>query len=169
MVENNINIRKAIYSDCSNLSKLKREIWETTYRGIFPDEKIDNYDYEKNQKRFKGFIDNEKQELYVVENNNELVGYTEFGEPFRPFEDYEQEIGLFYIRKDYQRRGIGKKLFNLALDYIRGTGVSKFFISCHKYNTNAQEFYKKMGGKIVHVDEDYENDGSPQVKFEYII
>ena len=169
MVENNINIRKAIYSDSSNLSKLKREIWETTYRGIFPDEKIDNYDYEKNQKRFKGFIDNEKQELYVVENNNELVGYTEFGEPFRPFEDYEQEIGLFYIRKDYQRRGIGKKLFNLALDYIRGTGVSKFFISCHKYNTNAQEFYKKMGGKIVHVDEDYENDGSPQVKFEYII
>ena len=43
-------IRKAKSSDCFDLSLLKREIWETTYRGIYPDSKIDNYNYQENEK-----------------------------------------------------------------------------------------------------------------------
>ena len=165
---NNFEIRKAIYSDCHDLSILKREIWETTYRGIYPDEKLDNYDYAKNEDKFKSFVDSENQELYVVLDNNILIAYIEFGTPFRPFRDYEQEIGLFYIKQSYQKQGIGRQLFNLAFKHIKDTGVDKFFISCNKYNLNAQEFYKKMGGQIVHIDEDFEND-NPQVKFEYKI
>lgn len=164
-----LDIRKAIYSDCKKLSLLKREIWETTYRGIYPDEKIDNYNYIKNEKKFKNFIDDPNQQLYVATINNEIIAYIEFGKPFRQFENYEQEIGLFYIKKDYQRRGIGKKLFELAFNYIKNTGVNNFFISCHKYNFNAQKFYKKMGGNIIKIDKDSDNNGLPQIKFEYKI
>lgn len=164
-----IKIRKAKYDDCHNLSLLKREIWETTYRGIYPDEKIDNYDFLSNEEKFKNFIDDKNRELYVVSDNKILVAYIEFGKPFRPFKNYKQEIGLFYIKKEYQKQGLGKQLFNLALDYIKSTGCDKFFISCHKYNLNAQEFYKKMGGHIVQIDDDNANSGLPQIKFEYII
>lgn len=164
---NDFKIRKALYSDCFDLSLLKREIWETTYRGIYPDEKIDNYDYQKNEERFKSFINNPNQQLYVVTNDNNIIGYIEFGKPYRPFRDYTQEIGLFYIKKDYQRHGLGTKLFDLASQHIKFNGADKFFISCHKYNLDAQKFYKKMGGKIVHIDNDSANDGLPQVKFEY--
>ena len=55
---NTYEIRKANYSDCQNLSLLKREIWETTYRGIYPDEKINNYNYAENEIKFKKIIDN---------------------------------------------------------------------------------------------------------------
>lgn len=164
---NEFEIRIAVYSDCRELSLLKREIWETTYRGIYPDEKIDNYDYLKNEEKFKNYIDNPNQLLYVVLNNDKIIGYIEFGEPSRPFKDFTQEIGLFYIKKDFQRHGIGRKLFNLAFDYIKSTGADKFFISCHKYNLNAQKFYEKMGGKVVYVDDDLANNGIPQIKFEY--
>lgn len=167
---NDFKIRKAKSSDCFDLSLLKREIWETTYRGIYPDSKIDNYDYQENEKRFKNFINNPNQQLYVVTNDdNNIIGYIEFGKPFRPFRDYNQEIGLFYIRKDYQRHGLGTKLFDLASKQIKFNGSDKFFISCHKYNLDAQKFYKKMGGKIVHIDNDSANDGLPQIKFEYNI
>ena len=169
MIDENINIRLATYDDCKSLSLLKREIWETTYRGIYPDEKIDNYDYTKNEEKFKSFIDNENQFLYVVTYINEIVGYIEFGEPFRPFKDYEQEIGLFYLRKDFQGKGIGRTLFNLAYDYFKNLNISKFFISCHKFNFNARAFYEKMGGKIVQVDDDSANVGFPQFKFEYFV
>ena len=169
MLDNELIIRQAIKEDCPKLSILKKQIWETTYRGIYPDEKIDNYDYSENQKKFKNFIDNASQQLYVVEDKNELIGYIEFGEPHRPFQDYSQEIGLFYIREDYQRQGLGRKLFNMAYDYIKNTGVDKFFISCHKYNTNAQKFYEKMGGKVVQLDENSVSDGIPQIKYEYIV
>jgi hypothetical protein len=51
-VMENYNIRLATESDCMELSKLKHKIWNTTYRGIYPDEKIDNFDYEKNKNTF---------------------------------------------------------------------------------------------------------------------
>ena len=45
-------IRLARVEDCTELSKLKHDTWNETYRGIYSDEKIDNYDYEKNKKKF---------------------------------------------------------------------------------------------------------------------
>lgn len=60
-------------------------------------------------------------------------------------------------------------MFNFAYEQIKNAGVKKFFISCNKFNINAQKFYEKMGGTIVHVDEDDANSGVPQVKFEYFI
>ena len=166
---NNLKIRLAKYTDCTELSYLKREIWETTYRGVYPDEKIDNYNYINNTEKFKSYIDNPNQQLFVVTDNNVIIAYIEFGKPFRPFEDYKQEIGLFYIRKDYQGIGLGKKLFDFAYNNIKTTNVDKFFISCHKYNLNAQKFYEKMGGKLVKIDEDFANNGLPQIKFEFKI
>ncbi len=162
----NINIRLIILEDCSKLSKLKREVWETTYRGIYPDEKLDNYDYVRNKKVFETYVNNESKYLYVALDKEDIIGYIEFGAPNRAFEDFKQEIGLFYIKKEYQNKGIGKKLFKLAYDKIFITGVNKFFISCSKYNKNAIGFYTNMGGKIIHTDiDDIDN---PQVKFEYI-
>ena len=101
--------------------------------------------------------------------NQKLLAILVFGKPLRPFRNYTQEIGLLYIRKDFQKLGIGKKLFNLTYSHIQSTGVDNFFISCHKYNTNARKFYEKMGGKLVYTDEDTENAGIPQVKYEYTI
>ena len=49
-------IRKATITDCNELSYLKHKMWETTYRGIYPDDRIDKYDYEKNKYKFLKII-----------------------------------------------------------------------------------------------------------------
>ena len=41
-------IRLAVLSDARRLAEVKIACWETTYRGIYPDSKLDNYDIEKN-------------------------------------------------------------------------------------------------------------------------
>ena len=33
------------------ISELRREIWSTTYRGTYSDERIDNYDFEEHRQR----------------------------------------------------------------------------------------------------------------------
>ena len=73
--------------------------------------------------------------------NQKLLAILVFGKPLRPFRNYTQEIGLLYIRKDFQKLGIGKKLFNLTYSHIQSTGVDNFFISCHKYNTIMSLFF----------------------------
>ena len=165
----NYVIRLANEKDCDNLSRLKQRVWSETYRGIYSDEKIDNFDYQKNSEKFLNIVNNPNIELYVVEDNNKLVGYMDCGTPFRPYKDFKQEIGLLYLLKDYQRKGIGKELFNIAVNKIKENSYNEFFVCCNKYNVNAQEFYKKMGGVIAEVDEDEKDKSIPQVMFVYKI
>lgn len=161
------NIRKATKDDVKNLSILKQKVWDETYRGIYSDDIIDNFDYEKSEENFKSIINNKKISFYVVEMNEELVGYMDVGVPIRKFDNYEQEIGLLYLRKDFQKMGIGKELFALGYNEIKNNGYNKFFISCNKYNTNARKFYEKMGGQLVAEDNDNENKRIVQVKYHY--
>ncbi len=165
----NYLIRLAKEEDSKELAKLKHSIWETTYRGIYADEKIDNFDYKKSEDKFIDMVKNPNVKIYVVEDNDILVGYMEYGKPYRPYLDYKNEIGLLYIKKKYQGMGIGKELFKLAYNRMKEKGITEFFISCNKYNISAQKFYKKMGGLIIEVDEDNEDKAIPQVYFLYII
>ena len=165
----NYIIRLACDNDCLELSKLKHTVWSENYCGIYSDEKIDNFDFEKNRLKFLNIISNPNVNLYVVEDNKKIVGYMSCGMPYRPYKDYKQEIGLLYLLKEYQKKGIGKELFNIAYNEIKENGYNDFFISCNKYNINAQEFYKKMGGIIDKIDDDNIDKSIPQVKFIYKI
>lgn len=160
-------IRKTTKNDVEELSRLKQTMWMQTYRGIYSDDVIDNFDYEKHKNKFLKLIDNPDINFYVVESDNKLIGYMTYGLPTRPFRDYEQEIGLLYLLKEYQRNGIGRELFNIAFNGIKEKGYKEFFISCNKYNVNAQEFYKKMGGEVIYIDEDNIDKSIPQMYFLY--
>ncbi len=162
-------IRKATLDDCEELSRLKHVLWDQTYRGIYSDEKIDEFDYEKHKNKFMKIIDDPNVTLYVVEASGKLIGYMDYGVPYRPYKDYAQEIGLLYLLSNYQRHGIGTQLFNIGYNGIKDKGYDEFFISCNKYNTKAQEFYKRMGGEIINVDEDMEDKSYPQMTFLYKI
>ena len=50
---NDITYRIAITKDCYAIAKLKGEVRNTTYRGIYSDEALDNYDIERNKQTFE--------------------------------------------------------------------------------------------------------------------
>ena len=81
----NYIIRLAKESDCLELSKVKHKVWQTTYRNIYSDDKIDNFDYEKNYNSFKKIVNNPEIELYVVEDKEKIIGYMDFGIPILLF------------------------------------------------------------------------------------
>ena len=89
------------------------------------------------------------------------------GSPRREYGDYEQEIGLLYLRKSFQNRGLGRKLFDLAKDEIKQNGYNRFFVSCNKYNKNACKFYEKMGGILIDEDPEDEDKRKVYVKYHY--
>ena len=163
-----MEIRIARDEDCRSLATLKRRVWETTYRGIYPDEKLDKYDIDLNENKFKNMIKQKSQKLFVVLNESEIIGYMSCGKIMRPFDDHTHDIGLLYLAKEYQGKGIGLDLFQFAKMELKNQGVTEFIVSCNKYNLPAQHFYKKMGGKIIKIEEDNEDKSIPQVKFQFI-
>ncbi|MGL5312173.1 MAG: GNAT family N-acetyltransferase [Peptostreptococcaceae bacterium] len=160
-----MEIRIATDEDCKSLAILKRKVWETTYRGIYPDEKLDKYDIDLNENKFKKMIKEQSQKLFVVVDNLEIIGYMSCGKIMRAFDEHTHDIGLLYLSKEYQGKGIGLELFKFARNELKNQGATEFIVSCNKYNLSAQQFYKKMGGKIIKVDEGNEDKSIPQVKF----
>lgn len=164
-----MEIRIATDEDCRSLAILKRMVWETTYRGIYPDEKLDKYDIDLNENKFKNMIKQKSQKLFVVLNGSEIIGYMSCGKIMRAFDKYTHDIGLLYLTKEYQGKGIGLDLFQFAKNELKNQGVTEFIVSCNKYNLPAQQFYKKMGGKIIKIEEDNEDKSIPQVKFQFMV
>lgn len=158
-----IKIRKALEKDCKLLSRIKHKVWLTTYRGIYDDSELDDYDYSYHENKFKNKID----ELYVVINNEDIIGYFSFGIPRHEYLDYEYCINSLYILNEYQGKGIGRYIFEYIDKYCDDNNILKFFVNCNKYNDKALGFYLKMGGVITKLDDKDENKAGHQYYIEY--
>ena len=141
--------RKATVEDCRALSELKRDVWSTTYSGIYPQEKLDGYDVEKNEGIFRSFVERPDIELYLAETNGKPIGLMTVGKPYKLYNEYNQEVALLYIRKDFQRMGIGRQFLEIAKDEVRRKGFDRFVLSVNEQNENAIAFYEAMGGTTV--------------------
>lgn len=132
-------------ANSKELSYLKKRIWETTYRGIYPDEVIDNYDYVKREEKFNNLIDDVNQEVYICLDDDRIIGYMVLGSPLHgTLDGYNLTINDLGIDKEYRGRGIGKEFIDIAK-----RKNMKLFNCCNYYNDNAKRFYEKMGGTIV--------------------
>lgn len=152
-MKNNIIYRKATEADCYDIAKLKGIVWNTTYQGIYSDEALKGYDVEKNEKIILQIVNNLEIELYVATDNDTIVGFMTCGKPYKPFRHYEQEVGLLYILKEYQRQGIGAAFLNIARNQVKDAGYEEFMLVVNSKNTNAIKFYLAMGGEIIESDE----------------
>lgn len=140
-----MEFRLADKANSRELSYLKKRIWETTYRGIYPDEVIDNYDYLKREEKFKTLIEDINQEVYVCVEENKIIGYMVLGVPLHgTLEGYDLTINDLGIDSSFRGKGIGKKFMDIAKQKGK-----KLFNCCNYYNDNAKKFYKKIGGTIV--------------------
>ncbi len=153
----------ASIKDAKNLSYLKKRVWESTYRGIYDDYLIDNYDYEKREEKFKKLILDKNQEIYICKENNGIVGYMILGEPFHnSLEGYDLVINDLAVDINYQGKGIGKKFVDIAKSKNK-----KLYNCCNYYNKKAQIFYEKMGAKKYKVEMDDYDKAACQIYYVY--
>lgn len=159
-----IVFKKATLDDCMELSKMKKIMWEYTYRGIYQDEDIDNYDYENHKKKFESKIKG-NEIFYWIGFDDEICGYFSIGIPRYKYKNFSLSLNSLYILPSYQRKGIGKEVFKFINNYCRENNLDKFMTCCNFYNKNAYSFYSKMGGIVGHVD----NNGSDKAAHQYYI
>ena len=157
-----ISYRKATIEDSFRIAELKGTVWNTTYRGIYPDESLDGYDVGKNALIIQKIVNNPEIEIYVAEDKGKIVGFMTCGKPYKPFRHYEQEIGLLYILKEYQRQGIGRGFFDVARKQVKENGYKEFIVSVNSQNSNAIQFYRSMGGEVIDTTE-------RQLTFVYVV
>ena len=73
-----------------------------------------------------------KSETYVYTENNEIKGFISILN--------NEYIGALFVRKEYRKQGIGRKLINFVKDKY-----DKLTLNVYEKNINAILFYTKLG------------------------
>jgi len=168
-----VRFRAASEEDAHLLAMLRKQTRLETYRGIYSDEMLDNYDVLKNQTVFTEQIASGDQQLYLIEWKNEVVGYFGIGKPIYWYPDNADRNGLFlnamYLLKRFWRHGIGAAAMRFIRQKAKEQGKKNLYNNCNMHNENAIAFYKACGGNEIFSEGGHEDPAEDQMTFEYLI
>ena len=129
------------------IAATRQIVWDQTYRGIYPDESIDNYDLEFYTCRDRQRMEEPDQHYYLFVDENRCVGYFSFG-PYHygQYKDFQVCLNNLYILEEYKGMGLGKQAFTILQEHCQNHSIGKYFCGCNANNHPAIGFYRHMGG-----------------------
>lgn len=146
----NYVIRKKELNDCAAVEKITTIGWQSTYRGIVNDPFLDFLSINEQERITKSIekIDRLDKITYVLELNNNVIGFINFGKSsYKEYNDIG-EIFALYLLPEYQHLGYGNALVQKGLHELHKLGYKNAIIGCLSKNKN-NEFYKHIGGKLI--------------------
>lgn len=168
MTEREIHIRRADVNDAALLAAARRSAWDATYRGIYPDAWIDEYDLAAQTQREKARLEQPDYTAYLVMDGSRCAGYFSYGAPGHgAYKDFSFCLNSLYLLPPYQRMGLGRRIFAQVRQAARERKLDGFFCGCNVHNLPARQFYEKMGGRAGRIDDGHENPAEDQMYFEF--
>ncbi len=138
-----LNIRSATENDAHSIANINVLGWKTAYRGLVPDDLLDNLSV--TEKRIQKVADHilETKIFLIAENETGVVGYLSGGKPRNSRLPFPYEIYTFYVHPDFQRQGVGTALMNAFKKKINGQSFCVYVLDG---NLKGMNFYQKMLG-----------------------
>ncbi len=146
---NEVRYRLAIASDAPTIAQLHAASWRVAYRGMFPDDFLDN-DADENrakvwQERFAD-LDRETTTITILaEGDGELAGFAH--SLVDEDDTYGTLLDNLHVRLDAHRLGIGRRLMAETAERLAGLGRSTLYLWVLEDNDRARAFYRALGGE----------------------
>jgi ribosomal protein S18 acetylase RimI-like enzyme len=141
-----IKIRLARKSDLPEYTKLLQKTYQDAYtcdaigltKECFSEEIFNTEDTQRYLK--SNLVVNKNQKTWLAFSDKELIGSITILDKGK-----ECELHGFYVATNFQGKGIGKKLWKLALNFA---GDKNITLNIYAHNTKTIEIYKKWGFEI---------------------
>lgn len=134
-------IRAAIAADAPLLGTLHVHAWQRAYRGIFPDEFLDELDIERRIHWFSRAID-EGREILVAESGGSVTGFSSFGTSRG---NEWGELYAIYVHPDHWGEGHGHGLITATEQRLGEIGFDDVLLWVIDSNSQARRFYERQG------------------------
>lgn len=140
-----MNIRPSEKSDAHAMSCIYVQTWQDTYLGVVPFAYLYGMSVDQHEQAFLKELASSQILSYVAEDYGRVVGFTTGG--FERHDDtiYSGEIYTLYVLKNYQRKGIGRKLVESLARRLNHFGIYSMLVQVLKQNPY-RNFYRKMNG-----------------------
>jgi len=144
-----INILKCTLQESYKLQEISYETFNETFKHQNSPENMNAYLKKAfNLTQLKQELSNINSQFYFVYLNHEVAGYLKVNTNDAQSEDMGEEsleIERIYIRRKFQKHGLGKYLLKKALEIATNENKTKIWLGVWEKNENAIAFYKKMG------------------------
>ncbi len=147
-----IKIRPAMLQDAPGIAQVHILSWQTSYRGIVPDELLDNQSIERREGYWKTVIAGGETLHFVLVAENtqgEIVGFASGGKTRQENLPFAGELYAIYLLEAYKHQGIGSQLFQRVTQELITEGLASMMLWVLADNVPGRRFYEKMGGKYV--------------------
>jgi diamine N-acetyltransferase len=144
-----IKIKKCTLEDSRKLQEISYETFNDTFKDQNSPENMNGYlERAFNLKQLEKELSNISSQFFFVYFNNEVAGYLKVNTNDAQSEemgDESLEIERIYVKKEFQKHGLGKYLLNKAIEMAMERNKQKIWLGVWEKNENAVAFYKKMG------------------------
>ena len=151
----NIVYRKARVEDYEGIYYVSCYSWDETYRGFMPDEYLDDRieNFELRKLKTKAYLEKLENEgdldkYLVCEVDGNIIGICQYLRSQNEKYPDSGLLGALYVLKKYQKLGIGRDMFRMAVEGLMDIGYGTMYLECMPGNDSVN-FYKKYGGIIV--------------------
>jgi ribosomal protein S18 acetylase RimI-like enzyme len=143
-----IRVARAQPGDIVSLQAAAEASWRATYGDLFTAEFIDHflaraYSAESLERAFQ----NRRTYFVVAKVAGEVVAFSQVGPPSH-VEDAPPACGelyRLYVRSEWQRRGLGRRLLGVVEDWLAGQRYARYGCYVHARNEQGKAFYWQMG------------------------
>ncbi|MEI5991584.1 GNAT family N-acetyltransferase [Enterococcus crotali] len=144
-----IEIKKITVEDLAALKMLSIKTFTDTFAKDNTPENLKNYlDQAYTDEKLTNELQNEQSEFYFIYSEDQLAGYLKINVNDAQTETIDEdalEIERIYIDSDFKRLGLGKMLYNKAMERGKELSKTSIWLGVWENNFSAMKFYHKMG------------------------
>ena len=140
-----MNIKTATLYDVKEISYIHASSWKTAYKGIVPQEYLDNLKYDYWVSAFEKWISDNTIISKLAYVGNDAIGCIAYGKSRDVDLPDWGEIVSLYVLPESWGKGVGKALLESALNDMHHKGFENIYLWVLEENLRAQQFYRKNG------------------------
>jgi len=141
------NIRLAQSKDAQAIAQVYVETWRNTYAGCLPDSKLARMSFKRQCASWSRTLASRNQ-VVVLENDGEVVGFGSCDYNKLRWLDYSGEIYTLYLLPDFHGCGFGRQLMKALFDVLIGRNYDSALLWVLAENPT-RFFYEAMGGRCI--------------------
>jgi GNAT superfamily N-acetyltransferase len=141
-------IREATTADAEGIARVHVASWQTSYRGILPEDVLDRIDVgQRFESRKRMLLDHSTFHLVAYDvTHHDVLGFCDAGPARRQGPDVG-EIYAIYLLHRAKRYGLGSEMIERTVRWLSAAGMRSMIIWVLENNHHARRFYEAMGGK----------------------
>ena len=145
--------------------------WQSAFRGIVPDERLDALRVERSADRFRGYLapaEAADQRFILAVSGDTALGFVGFGTTRDEDVDSARvaEVRGLYVHPAHWRRGVGRRLLGAAVDALAADGFEAATLWTLADSEASRAFYEAQGWRTDGVVTPWEDwDGVPLVRY----